>query len=440
MQKYLNLGKKLFPICRSLTGKGTLKTLRILQSVVPELKIKKIKSGTKVFDWRVPNEWNISEGYILDKNKKKIIDFKNNNLHVVNYSTSVNKILSRDELLEKIYSLPKQPEAIPYVTSYYKKNWGFCENYQNKIKIKKKYQKNDKFKAVIKTNFNNKGYLNYGELLIKGKVKKEILLSTYICHPSMANNEISGPIVTLALSKYFMKLKSNYSLRIIFVPETIGAISYIYKNLNELKRNIIGGYVLTCIGDNRNYSYLSSKYNNSLSDKAAFETFKKLKIKFKKYSFLKRGSDERQYNSPGVDLPIGSIMRTKYGEYPEYHTSLDNFKVVNLKGLTGGFEIAKEIIKNLMSKKITNIQRRIRKKKNKCPLVSVKCEPHMSKRNLYHSINFGQKNIFMKYLDFIQFSDGTNSILEIAKYIKIPLNNAKKIFNVLKKNNLVKII
>ena len=221
MQKYLNLGKKLFPICRSLTGKGTLKTLRILQSVVPELKIKKIKSGTKVFDWRVPNEWNISEGYILDKNKKKIIDFKNNNLHVVNYSTSVNKILLRDELLKKIYSLPKQPEAIPYVTSYYKKNWGFCENYQNKIKIKKKYQKNDKFKAVIKTNFNNKGYLNYGELLIKGMVKKEILLSTYICHPSMANNEISGPIVTLALSKYFMKLKSNYSLRISFIVPSL---------------------------------------------------------------------------------------------------------------------------------------------------------------------------------------------------------------------------
>lgn len=440
MLKYLNLGKRLFPICRSLTGKGTLKTLKILKSVVPKLQIKKIKSGTKVFDWRVPNEWNIADAYILDKNKKKIVDFKKNNLHIVNYSAPVNKIITRDKLLKKIYSLPRLPHAIPYVTSYYKKNWGFCENHYNKNQIKKVYKKNDKFKVVINSKFNIGGYLNYGEIYIKGKTKKEILISTYICHPSMANNEISGPLVAVAVSKYFLKLKSYYSLRFIFVPETIGAISYINKNLDKMKKNIIGGYVLTCIGDNRNYSYLSSKYNNSISDIVAYETFKKLKIKFKKYSFLKRGSDERQYNSPGVNLPIGSIMRTKYGEYPEYHTSLDNFNVVNLKGLNGGFKITKEIIKNFMLKKISQNFFKIRKKKKNVPVASIKCEPHLSKRNLYHSVNFGQKNLFMKYLDFIQFADGTNNLSEISEYIKIPLGETKKIYNTLKKNNLIKII
>ena len=440
MHKYLNLGKKLFPICRSLTGIGTLKTLKILKSEMPRLQIKKIRSGTKVFDWRVPDEWNISDAYVLDKNKKKIINFKTNNLHIVNYSSPVNKVMTKEQLLNKIYSLPKLPDAIPYVTSYYKKNWGFCENYKNVIKIKKNYKKNDKFKVVINSKFKSNGYLNYGEIFIKGKTKKEILISTYICHPSMANNEISGPIVTLAISKYFLKLKSYYSLRFIFVPETIGAISYINKNLNKMRENIVGGYVLTCIGDNRNYSYLSSKYDYSLSDIVAYETFKKLKIKFKKYSFLKRGSDERQYNSPGVNLPIGSIMRTKYGEYPEYHTSLDNFNVVNLKGLTGGFKIVREIIKNFMYKKMSQNFSKIRKKKRNVPIASVKCEPHLSKRNLYHSVNFGQKNIFMKYLDFIQFADGTNNLSEISKCIKISLSKTKKIYSTLKKNNLIKII
>ena len=207
-----------------------------------------------------------------------------------------------------------------------------------------------------------------------------------------------------------------------------------------MRANIVGGYVLTCIGDNRNYSYLSSKYDNSLSDIVAYETFKKLKIKFKKYSFLKRGSDERQYNSPGVNLPIGSIMRTKYGEYPEYHTSLDDFNVVNLKGLTGGFKIVREIIKNFMYKKLSQNFSKIRKKKRNVPIASIKCEPHLSKRNLYHSVNFGQKNLFMKYLDFIQFADGTNNLLEISRCIKISLSKTKKIYSTLKKNNLIKII
>ena len=441
MKKYLFLGKKLFPLCRSLTGRDTLKTLKILRSELPKLKIKKIKSGTKVFDWKVPEEWNIKDAYIKDKNNKKIIDFKKNNLHIFSYSKNINLILTKNQLLKKVYSLPHLPNAIPYVTSYYKRNWGFCETYRRKMKIKKKYSKRDKFKVFIQSSFNKKGNMHYGEMIIKGKNKKEILLSTYICHPSMANNEISGILVAVALSNFFLKRKKipYYTIRVLFIPETIGAIAYINKNLKALKKRVIGGYVLSCIGDNRNFSYLNSKYGNSFSDLCAKETFKKLKIKYKNYSFLSRGSDERQFNSPGIDIPIGSIMRTKYGEYPEYHTSLDNFNLVTEKGLRGGFHIAKKILENMQTKRNLSIYyRKTKKRHQKNPISLVKCEPHLSKRNLYHFINLNKKNLFRKYLDFLQYSDGTNNINNISKIIKISLNETLKIQKILKNKNLIK--
>ena len=438
MRRYIELGKKLFPLCRSLTGNGTLNTLKILRRNLKSLKIKKIKSGTKVFDWQIPQEWNISKAYVLDKYNKKIIDFKNSNLHVVNYSAPIDLSLKRNDLLKKIYSLPRLPDAIPYVTSYYKKSWGFCETHINKIKIKKNYKFSDKFKVVVDSKFNPNGYLNYGELLIKGKSKKEILISTYICHPSMANNELSGPLVSVALARYYIKKKPNYSIRFLFVPETIGSIAYISKNLKKMKKNIIGGYVLSCIGDNRKYSYLSSKYDNSISDLVAYETLKKLNIKYQKYSFLKRGSDERQYNSPGIDLPIGSIMRSKYGTYPEYHTSLDNLKLINSKGLMGGYKVVLACIKNFQKKNIKNFKQKKRIKKKKFPYTPIKCEPFMSKRNLYHSSNHGQKNLFMKYLHCIQYSDGTNSLADIAKLLNYSLVQVKDMFKILKRSGLIK--
>ena len=189
-------------------------------------------------------------------------------------------------------------------------------------KIQKEYSDKDIFKVVINSNFKKKGFLNYGELILKGESKEEILISTYLCHPSMANNELSGPIVSMGLINYFRNLKKlEKTLRFVFIPETIGSISYLSKNLKQLKKNVIAGYNLSCIGDERQYSCMFTKYNNTPSDEAIIEAYKNLKIKkFKVYSFLERGSDERQYNSPGVDLPIASIFRTKYGKYPEYHT------------------------------------------------------------------------------------------------------------------------
>ena len=426
INKYYKLAKfNLFPICRSLTGRGIKKTLKIIKSEFSDLKIYSIPSGTKVFDWNVPSEWNVTDAYVLDKDNKKIINFKLNNLHLIGYSIPVNKILNKIQLFKNLYSLPKQPEAIPYITSYYKKYWGFCITHNKKIEFDKNYKKNDKFKVIIKSNLNSKGNLNYGELIIPGKSKQEILISTYICHPSMANNELSGPIVAMSLIKHFKKFKKlNKTIRFIFIPETIGSITYLSKNLNKLKSNVIGGYNLSCIGDERQHSCMLSKYENSPSDKALLEAYKKLKIKFKLYSFLKRGSDERQYNSPGIDLPITSIFRSKYGEYPEYHTSLDDFNLVTIKGVKGGFKVAKKAIEILLN--------------NIIPKNKILCEPQMGKRGLYPNLSTKSGSKKSKiYMNFLQYADGKNDLKFIAKKIKINLRSAKKKYIFLKKNNLI---
>ena len=437
-KKYVNLGKKLFPINRSLSGNGNIKTLKIIKSEIPYLKIKRFKSRKKVFDWEIPDEWNVNDAFIKDKNGKKIVNFKKNNLHLVGYSIPVKKRISKNNLLKRIHALKKIPNAIPYITSYYKKYWGFCASYKVKNNIIKNYKNNDKFDILIDAKFNKKGFLPYGEIILPGKSKKEILLSTYICHPSMANNELSGPLVTIALAKFFRKKKLEKTLRILFIPETIGSIAYLEKYLNKLKKNVIGGYVLTCIGDNKNYSYLSTKYGNSLSDEAAKKAFIKYNIKFKEYTFLKRGSDERQFNSPGIDLKIGSIMRTKYGEYKEYHTSLDNFQLVNKEGLAGGYKVAKQSIINLS--KIKNIQIKKKKLSPKNPKAKYLCEPNLGKRGLYNTLSSREikyESLSRKILDFLQYADGTNSLKEIARQIKLPINKTKYLFYLLKKNKLI---
>ena len=425
--KIYNIGKKIFPINRSITGVGTRKTLKILKSIVPQLKIKKINAGEKVFDWAIPSEWNVNEAFIKDKYGKKIIDIKTNNLHLVGYSEPVHCFLKKKKLLKRINSLKKQPNAIPYITSYYKKYWGFCSTEKQKKNILKDYKNSDIFEIKIDSNFNKNGELNYGEIIIPGKSRQEILVSTYICHPQMANNELSGPLVSIALAKYFFTKKNKKTIRFIFTSETIGAIAYIQKNLELLKRNVVGGYVLTCIGDEKNYSLLTTKYKNTNSDFAAIQAFKKYNIKYKTYSFLNRGSDERQYNSPGVDLPIASILRTKYGEYPEYHTSLDDFKLVTKKGLNGGFKIAKESILNIMNYII--------------PQNTVLCEPQLQKRNLYESLSTKKiskkKNNSRQILNFLQYADGKNNLETIGSLIKLKIKETLKLYKILKNKKLI---
>ena len=420
----LELIKELLPLNRSLTGRGNLETLKILKSKNNKLKIKSFKSGQKFFDWKIPNEWNIHDAYILSPDNKKLCDFKKNNLHVVSYSHKVNKTLNLNKLKKFLFTNPKMPNAIPYITSYYKKTWGFCMKYKDFKKLK-----NGKYKVKINSSF-KKGKMHYGEIHIKGNLKREVLFSTYICHPSMANNELSGPVVALYLANFIKKKKRRYSYRFVFVPETIGSIGYISKNLKYLKNNIIAGYILTCLGDERCISYLPSRKGNTLSDRFALEVLKKIKYKKKYYTWLDRASDERQYCSPGVDLPICSIMKSKYGSYKEYHTSLDGIgNVVTKKGLQQSFRIYKSIIELIensyfpKSKKI--------------------CEPFMTKYNLYPTMNNRSNWIIPSELrvrnimNFISWCDGTHSIEEISKKIKLDIFSVKKIYNLLLRKKLL---
>jgi aminopeptidase-like protein len=426
VKKFHNLAKKnLFPICRSITGNGVRKTLYQIKKNFPKLKIYEKASQTKVFDWKVPPEWNIKNAFVIDKYGNKIIDFKLNNLHIINYSIPINKYVVKKEFFKHLYSLPNQPEAIPYITSYYQKYWGFCVTHKQKLSFDKKYEPNDKFKIVINSNLNTKGNLTFGELILRGKTKQEILISTYICHPSMANNELSGPIVSMSLINYFLKKKNlKKTIRFLFIPETIGSISYLSTNLDHLKKNVIAGFNLSCLGDDRTHSFMTTKYGDTLSDKVIIKAYKKLKIKYKKFSFLDRGSDERQYNSPGIDLPIASIFRTKYGEYPEYHTSLDNFDLVSIKGLTGGFNVTRTAINLLLDMVI--------------PKTSILCEPHMSKRKLYPSLSTKNTNKMVRnYMNFIQYADGKNDLDQISQFINLKLKEVKKIYKLLKRKKVI---
>ena len=414
----------LFPICRSITGEGTRFSLDYIKNILPELKIFQIKSGTKVFDWKIPDEWLIKNAYIMNSKGKKLIDFKKNNLHVLGYSTPISKTINYRKLEKHLYSLPKFPSAIPYVTSYYERRWGFCLSHRQKLRLKKEKKS---LRILIDSKL-FKGYMNYGELIIKGKSKKEIFISTYICHPSLANNEISGPIVTTALAEWLNNLKNNYyTYRIVFIPETIGSIAYISKNLKKLKKEVKAAFNITCVGDNKSFSYLESKFKNTLSDRSALKAYETLKIKYKKYSFLNdRGSDERQYSSPGVDLPFCSMMRTKYGEYREYHTSKDNLSFISSKGLLGGYEAIKTAIEIL--------------ELNKKYIALNKCEPQFSKRNLKSSLGGSVLNKDYKILsNILSYADGKNDVIELSNILKENIFLINKSIKTLLKFKLLKV-
>ena len=417
-----DFAQELWPINRSITGNGVNQTLKILRKYNQNLKIIKFKSGTKVFDWTIPNEWIVKEAWIKNDKGKKIINFDDNNLHLVGYSVPVKKKLFLKQFVKKLHFYKHQPKAIPYVTSYYKKNWGFCLSYNQFKKLNKKI----KYEIHINSQ-HKKGYLQCAEIYIPGKSKKEILFSTYICHPSMANNELSGPLVSTFLSRWLKNKKNRkWSYRFLFVPETIGSIAYLSKKFKKMKENIIAGYVLNCIGDERAYSFLPSKFNNTLSDNVARNVLKKRVKSFKEYSWLDSRSDEIQFCSPGIGLPIASLMRSKYGSYPEYHSSLDTFgKVVTEKGLNQSLNLLKNIVRSI--------------EESSFPIAKFKCEPQLGKRGLYpnlskkNSINHDTRLI--QY--FLSYSDGTNSVSDIAKKCKSPLKKILEIQKLLEKKKLI---
>ena len=417
-----NLATKLWPINRSITGEGVRETLNIISELLPSLKIYSVPSKTKVFDWVVPKEWFVREAYIITPEGNKICDFSKNNLHLIGYSIPFQGKISFEELKKHLYTLPEQPSAIPYVTSYYEERWGFCLSQEQYNTLS-----NGTYEVVIDSNLFD-GELNYGELIIKGKSDKEIFLSTYICHPSMANNELSGPTVVTYLSKWLDEIEMpEYSYRIVFIPETIGSITYISRNYKDMKNKIIAGFNISCVGDNRAYSYIPSRNGNTLSDKIAKHVLKWTDKNFIKYSWLDRGSDERQYCSPGIDLPVASILRTKYGKYPEYHTSLDNLKnVVTPEGLNGGYWAIRRAIEAI--------------EKNKKFKVTVMCEPKMDKRNLYPTISKKESNKNIKLMmNFISLCDGATYLIDIAENLNVPIWDLYDIIDKLNEFKLINI-
>ncbi len=421
-QTIYDLVKKLFPICRSITGQGFRDSLKIIQEIIPILKINEVPSGSKVMDWTIPPEWNIVDAFIKDSKGKKIIDFKKSNLHVVSYSKKIHQHMSFNELKKNLFTLPEQPDAIPYVTAYYKSNyWGFCLSHEQF----ESFNENETYEVMIDSHHNDNGVLNYGEILIPGKSDKEIFISTYLCHPSLANNELSGPCVTTYLAKWLTEEKRKYSYRIIFIPETIGSITYLANNLEVLKKKVIAGFNINCVGDDRDYSFLPSRYGKTLADKVALKVLNENRIDFKQYSFLEKGSDERQYCAPGVDLPVVSIMRTKYGSYPEYHTSKDNLNLVSPKGLQGGFEIIQKAIIKLET----------------TSYYQATClgEPQMGKRDLYPSV--GTKTVMpnlRNMMHVLSYADGTNDRDDLCSIIGIGAKECDEILAVLLKNKLIR--
>ena len=318
--------------------------------------------------------------------------------------------------------MPNQPNAIPYVTSYYKKNWGFCLKHNDRNKLV-----SGNYEVFVDSSLTS-GNLTYGEVILPGKKKKEIFLSTYICHPSLANNELSGPVVTTAIIEFLKNLgkKREYSYRIIFIPETIGSILYLSKHYRKLKKVVDAGFVLTCIGDDNTYSMVESRYGNTLADKVAKHVLK-YKNKHNIYPFLYRGSDVRQYSAPGIDLPVCELMRSKYGTYKEYHTSLDNMNYISEKGLEGGFGLVKKTIEIL--------------EKNNILKTNILCEPQLGKRNLYPNISTkGSGSTVREMMNFLAYCDGTKDLIEIAEKINLDAYKLLDIMEKLIKEKIISII
>jgi aminopeptidase-like protein len=418
-----NYLQKLWPINRSLTGDGNRDTINILKEIA-DIQIYETPSGTSCFDWVVPPEWNVQEAWIKDINGNEIINFKNNNLHLLGYSEPFNGKLNYDELAAHLYTKPSQPDAIPYLTSYYQRRWGFCMSYNEFQKL----DKNTIYEVFIDSNFNENGGMTWGEAIIPGKTNKEIFISTYICHPSMANDVISG---MLGAAMLYKKLKErgnlNFTYRFIWIPETIGSINYLAIKGAQLKENMLAGFVLTCLADNADFTYKRSREKESYTNKIVERVIKTKQIKCKVEDFWPGGSDERQYCSPGFNLPVGSLMRTRYEKFPEYHTSADNLEFISAEALEKTIELYLNIIAEIENNPVYISQ-------------NPNCEPLLGKRGLYPTLGAQEK--YPEYIDammwILNLCDGKNDLKMIAEEAEISLDLIEEIADKLETEGLIK--
>ncbi|MDR1944160.1 MAG: DUF4910 domain-containing protein [Synergistaceae bacterium] len=401
-QEIYNLARELFPICRSITGDGVRRTLEILGSRCGGVKVYEVPTGTRAFDWVVPKEWVVRDAYIECPDGSRIAEFSRNNLHLMGYSAPVDRRMRLDELQRYLYSLPEQPSVIPYMTSYYEERFGFCVSHEERLRLE-----NGVYRVYVDSALKD-GFLSYGEVVIPGESEEEIFFSSYVCHPSMANNELSGPCVAAFLARWIAESPRRFTYRLIFIPETIGSIVYLSRNLDKMKRDIRAGFNLSCLGDRGAFSYISSRYGNTLADKAAKAVLEAFAPGYRSYSFLSRGSDERQYNAPFVDLPVCCLARTIFGGYPEYHTSADNMDYITAESLGKSLELLIKLVESLEANGRYKVQ--------------CLCEPHLSSRGLYPTESGKNSGLGPRtMMNFIAYCDGKNDIFDIARIIKTPV-------------------
>ena len=415
------LVKRLFRICRSMTGNGVRETLKGIAAHLPKLEIHEVPSGTRCWDWVVPDEWNIRDAHISDKRGKRIVDFQQHNLHVVGYSTPVDKEISREDLDEHLFSLPELPDAIPYVTSYYRKFWGFCLTENQRETLSEPH-----YRVVIDSSLSS-GSLTYADLVVPGESKEEVFFSTYICHPSMANNELSGPALATCLAKWISSQNNRYTYRFVFAPETIGPLVYLSKNLEHLRTNTIAAFNLTCVGDDLAVSYSPSKSSDTLTDRIAEHVLRHRAPGYITYDFANhRGSDERQYCSPGVDLPMVSIMRSRYGDYAGYHNSLDNLDLVSPQGFQTSFDLHKDCITVLESNKVYS--------------TTIIGEPQLSRRNLMQQFGgeVSMNHWRMLIQNILMFCDGSRDLIGVAEKVGEYMIDLLPVVEMLKREALLR--
>ena len=393
--------ERLYPICRSLTGDGQRQTLDILRESI-DLTVHEVPSGTQAFDWTVPREWNIRDAYIKDASGRKVVDFRDSNLHVMSYSAPVHRRMSLAALKPHLFTLPDHPDWIPYRTSYYREDWAFCLSHQRLLEMK-----DGEYEVCIDSSLTN-GSMTYGEYAVPGERPEEILISCHICHPSLANDNLSGIAVATQLAKEVTSLPRRYSYRFLFTPGQIGSIAWLCRNENHVG-SIRAGLVLACLGDGGAFTYKKSRRGNALIDRAAAQALGEAGATFTTQEFSPFGYDERQFCSPGFNLPVGCLMRTPHGCFPQYHTSADDLDYVRAENLAESLQRCRAILRVLDGDRtLFNL--------------NPKCEPQLGKRGLYGSVGgaTGSRERELGLLWVLNLSDGEHSLLDIAERSGLP--------------------
>ncbi len=410
----------IYPICRSITGNGVRETLRAIGAHI-KLEVHEVPTGTAVFDWVIPREWNVREAYIKNERGEKIVDFARSNLHVMGYSVPVRRRISLADLKQHIYTLPDQPDLIPYRTSYYAENWAFCLPHRLLESLR-----DETYEVVIDSSLAD-GYLTYGEYLHEGETEDEFLLSAHVCHPSLANDNCSGVALLTHLAKRMAGLRTRYSYRFLFAPGTIGAITWLARN-EERSQRIKHGLIVSMVGDGGGPTYKKSRHGNNRIDRAVAHTIRHSGLTPTILDFSPYGYDERQYCSPGFDLPVGLFQRSKFGEIPQYHTSADNLDFIAPNHLALSYRLIAETLDVLENDMVYY---------NTMP----KCEPQLGRRGLYGMVG-GDKDAVaanMAMLWILNLSDGMHSLLDIAERASLPFAVIRRTAQLLQHHGLLTI-